>query len=312
MSKVFGACTRYSEINSELEQKIEDLMYEYIESYRKVVTETRIFPVYFPILTRIDGCFCVGDTQLYVFYERTQSGIAKVSYLRLKEGASPSLETLANELIGTGHLSKPSGFILPKKVLEMSPEKRKEYLEKRAEEDARSAIEQVKAGDTSRIIYDIIRLQEEANELLNREVFIDKFRIINGLFGIIRNFNEFITKIQNLNLLIDKIRVRELKDLIGKDKESLKGLKSISLLEAYLIQQEKDSQITKDLLGNLRDISTLSAGYPRHEGKEINKEVNKVIRKWGFNLAKVSYPSLWRVALEKYRDFLQKFVGLLS
>jgi len=139
MSKVFGASTVHSEIDSELQQKIEDLMYEYIESYRKVVTGTRIYLAYFPILTRINGCFCVGDTQLYVFYERTQSGIAKVSFLRLKEGASPSLETLANELIGKGHLSKPSGFILPKKVLEMSPEKRKGYLEKRAEEDARSA-----------------------------------------------------------------------------------------------------------------------------------------------------------------------------
>ena len=173
-------------------------------------------------------------------------------------------------------------------------------------------IEQVKAGDTRRIIYDIIRLQEEANEILNREIFIDKFRIINELFGIVRNFNGFITKIQNLNLLIDKIRVRELKDLIGKDKESPRGLKSISLLEAYLLQQGKDSQITKDMLGNLRDISTLSAGYPRHEGKKINKKVNKVIRKWGFNIAKVSYPGLWRVALEKYRDFLQEFIGLLS
>ena len=311
MSKVFGACTVHSEIESELQQKIEDLMYEYVESYRQVVTRTRIFPAYFPILTRINGCFCVGDTQLYVFYERTQSGVAKVSFLRLKEGASPSLETLANEIIGTGLLSKPSGFILPKSVLEMSPNKRKSYLEKRAEEDARSAIEQVKAGDTSKLIYDIIRLQEEANEILNREIFIDKFRIINELFGIVRDFNGFITKIQNLNLLIDKIRVRELKDLIGKDKESPRGLKSIGLLETYLIQRGRDSQITKDILGNLRDISTLSAGYPRHEGKKINKEVNEVIRKWGFNPAKVSYPVLWRVALEKYRDFLQKFIGLL-
>ena len=244
MSKVFGVSTVHSEIDSELQQKIYDLMDEYVESYRKVVTGTRIYPAYFPILTRINGCFCIGDTQLYVFYERTQSGVAKVWFLPLKKGASPSLDTLANEIIGTGLLSKPSGFVLPRNVLEMDPEKRKGYLEKRAEEDARNAIEQVKAGDTRITINDIIRLQEEANEILNREIFIDKFRIINGLFGTAHNFNEFITKIQCLNLLIDKIRVRELKDLIGKDKESLDGLKSIGLLETYLIQQGKKSQKT--------------------------------------------------------------------
>jgi len=312
MSKVFGVCTVHSEIDSELQQKIEDLMYEYVESYRQAVMGTRIFPAYFPILTRINGCFCVSDTQIYVFYERTQSGVAKVSFLRLKEGASPSLEALAGEIVGTGLLSKPSGFILPKNVLEMNPEERKSYLKTMAEEDARSAIEQVEAGDTSKIIYDILRLQEEANEILNREIFVDKFMIIRGLFGTVGDFNGFITKIQNLNLLIDKIRVRELKDLIGREKVIPKGLKSIGLLETYLIQKGRNSQITKDVLGNLRDISTLSAGYPRHEGKKINKEVNRVVRKWGFNLARVNYPVLWRVALEKYRDFLQEFIGLLS
>jgi len=138
MSKVFGVSTVHSEIDSELQQKINDLMYEYVESYRKVVTGTRIYPAHFPILTRINGCFCIGDTQLYVFYERTQSGIAKVSFLRLKEGASPSLETLANEIIGTGLLSKPSGFILPKafrihsakKCLGNEPQKKKELSQK--------------------------------------------------------------------------------------------------------------------------------------------------------------------------------------
>lgn len=313
MSKIFGMHIGYGdEVDSELQRKILDLMDEYVEIYRKVVTEANLAPVYFSILTKIKGCFCIGDNQLYVFYERIVSGLPEVYFFKLKGQANPSLQTLAIELVGKGIFVKPEGFALPRNILEMAPDKGKDYLTKKAEEDARSSIEQVKAGDTSGIIREIIRLQEEANKILDREIFIDKFIIIDGLFKPARDLDGFSSRIQNLNLLIEKVKVKDLRDLIGNNTTKLKELKSISLFETYLLKKGKDPKAVKDTLKNLRDISTLSAGYPRHEGDGINKDVNEIVKNWGFNLERVNYPGLWKLALEKYKEFLQNFINLLS
>lgn len=316
MSKVFGMHVGHGgDVDSELQKKIFDLMDEYVEIYRKTVIEVNLPPAHFSILMKIKGCFCIGNNQLYVFYERISSGLSEVYFLKLREQASPSLKTLAAELVGKGIFSNPEGFILPRNVLEMAPDKRKDYLNQKAGEDARGTIEYIKAGDTSIIIKDIIRLQEEANKILGKEIFIDKFAIIDGLFKPARNLDEFSTRIQSLNLLIDKVKINELRDLIidnENDKESLKKLKSIGLLKAYLTKKGIGPQAVKSTLEVLQEISTLSAGPPRHEGKDINKAVNKIIKKWGFSFEKVNYPALWKLALEKYKEFLQNFINLLS
>lgn len=44
---------RNTTTNAELEEKLLCLMDEYIDSYKAVVIEARMFPVNFPVLTRI-------------------------------------------------------------------------------------------------------------------------------------------------------------------------------------------------------------------------------------------------------------------
>jgi len=303
---------RNTDTNKESEERLLGLMDEYIDSYKAVVTEAQMFPVNFPILTRITVYFAIGNDKVYIFYEQTASAIPGIHFIFSEEQSLPPFKELAKGLIGSGILSNPSGFILPRDILEMSPEKKTKYLSELAENHARNAVEQVRAGDTSGIIEDLLRLQENANKILGSEVFIDKFTIINDLFRAARNLDEFSSRIQNLNLLIDKIRTRELKDLIGDDKADYEKEKSIKLLEKYLIKRGIKKQLMGNTLKNLRDISTLSAGYPRHEGKEINKRVNKIIQSWGFNPKKVNYPGLWKSALDKYKEFFQDFIRLLS
>lgn len=58
----------------------------------------------------------------------------------------------------------------------------------------------------------------------------------------------------------------------------LKELKPISLFETYLLKKGKNPRVVKDTLKDLRDISTLSVGYPRHAGDDINKDVNEIVQ----------------------------------
>jgi len=153
---------------------------------------------------------------------------------------------------------------------------------------------------TQSLVNRILELQEKINQELGCELLIDKYKIIHNLKTSCLSEKEFPSHIQSLNLLIEKMRIKELGG---------SGDKTINFIENYFRQKGKDpTPITE----NLRDISILSSGSPRHEGTDINKRVEKVLRKWGFTQKPIDYRKLWETALERYIESLEKFLQLFK
>jgi len=146
------------------------------------------------------------------------------------------------------------------------------------------------------LVDELLGLQEKINEKLGCEVLIDKYKIIHDLLKPCLSREHFTHRIQNLNLLIDKMRIKQLGGT---------GDKTIDFLESYLRNRNiNPTSITQ----NLRNISVLSSGYPRHEGANINKRVKSILNKWGFDPTSIDYRKLWKAALERYIESLKNLL----
>jgi len=145
----------------------------------------------------------------------------------------------------------------------------------------------------------ILELQEKINQELGCDLFISDYKIIHNLKTPCLSEEDFPSHIQSLNLLIEKMRIKELGG---------SGNKTINFIENYFRQRGKDPTL---IIENLRDISILSSGPPRHEGTDIKRRVEKVLRKWGFTQRPIDYRKLWETALKKYIESLEGFLRLL-
>jgi len=145
----------------------------------------------------------------------------------------------------------------------------------------------------------ILELQEKINQELECDLFISDYKIIKNLKTPCLSEEDFPSHIQSLSSLIQKMRIKELGG---------RGDKTINFIENYLRQRGKDPRPVTE---NLRDISTLASGPPRHEGTGIRKSVEKVFKKWGFTQRPIDYRKLWETALKKYIESLEEFLRLL-
>lgn len=315
MSMAFGPhmIRNRSDISVETQKKILDVFDEYVDYYRKEVDGIKLPPIYFPVLTKINGAFCVGDVSLYIFYEKITAGLPDVYFLNFKEKMNPNANALVLELSKMGLINPIGGFVLPLNILDMTKEERKQTLIKESQKDIKEIVDEIKYADTKQIVKDILNLQEKANEILSKEVFIDKYAIVEGILEPSRTFDEYSSRIQTLNLLFDKIRIDEVRKLIVEITDiDLREMKTIRLLECYLTLKGVQPLQASNIVDNLRDIAILSAGFPRHEGNNINKKVNEIMGKWGFDPQNINFRKLWKVSLEQYKKFLENFIEAIK
>lgn len=149
------------------------------------------------------------------------------------------------------------------------------------------------------LVDELLELQEKCNEKLKCESFISNWKIVDDIRKPSTSIEYYTHRIQSLNLLIHKMRIKELGG---------KGDETINFLEDYLRKRKKDPRPT---IQNLRDISTLSSGYPRHEGTNINERVERVLNRWGFAQTNIDYGKLWKTSLEKYIQSLKNLLNNL-
>lgn len=89
-------------------------------------------------------------------------------------------------------------------------------------------------GAMQALVDELLELQEKCNEKLKYELFISKWKIIDDLRKPSTSIEHFTHRIQNLNLLIDKMRIKELR--------AKKGDKTINFLKDYLRKKEREIQ----------------------------------------------------------------------
>lgn len=146
------------------------------------------------------------------------------------------------------------------------------------------------------LVDELLELQEKINKKLGYGLLIDKYRIIEDLLKPCTSREHFTHRIQSLNLLIDKMRIKKFGGT---------GDKTIKFLEDYLRKRKKNPG---PIIRNLRDISTLSSGYPRHEGADINERVKAVLNRWSFDQTSIDYRKLWKMSLERYIESLKNLL----
>jgi len=296
--------------DADLSKKIYKAFDEYVEGFNSEVIKEKMFPINFPILGKVNICFCVGKNTIYILYEKSQSNMPNVYLLKINESLKFAFDKLAQQIVGQGLLTRPQGLTILISLLNEKGEKRKQILFNEGERSARKEIQHIKSKNTRPIVDSILQLQEKINATLAAEIFIDKYLIIQALYEPVVTQSDLITKIQSLNLLIDKMRISEFKRLIQEGGDTLKALKSIRLLEKYLLEIATDTDKVNDIINNLRNISTLSAGYPRHEGTGINERVEQILEEIGITNKK-DYSAIWLILLKLYKSTLESIVELL-
>ena len=156
------------------------------------------------------------------------------------------------------------------------------------------------------IVHDIVEKRRWINTAFNHKygskLFEQNEFAISEIQKGCRNETDFTSRISALALLIDEIKVSNLKKEIST---TLTG--SINILEAFL--KEKYSNFDMNLIINLRDIMTLrSKKMPIHED---DPKLLKVIFKLEHKLPP-NWSSLWKQALLSYKESIEALEKILS